>query len=307
MSRECRLTRCLGLGAAVSPRSLVCDPETGRYELAEAVNLDVCQGRLVRRPGRQRLGEAGYHSLFAHGEALYGVRDRGLYALAPGGQARVLRDDLTAGAAMAWIGLGDTVYFANGRETGCVRDGVALAWGGGSYPGPDRTGRFAPPPAGQALAVHAGRIWIADGNLVRFTEGAGLVDWVDTAFGFLAPFTGRVRLLRPVADGLYVGDAAGVHFLAGDDPKTMRLRRVADVVPLPGSDVPLDPGRHLAVAGREVGGGMLFACRDGVYLGAAAGRVTRLRAARIPATAGYAAVLTRGRYLLFAGDAALPR
>ena len=60
MSRVVRLTSCLGLGASATPAGLVCDPDTGRYELAEAVNVDVVAGRLVRRPGYQRLAELGY-------------------------------------------------------------------------------------------------------------------------------------------------------------------------------------------------------------------------------------------------------
>ena len=308
MSRECRLRQCLGLGSSASPRSLVCDPESGRYALVEAVNLDVHQGRLVRRPGRVRLDSVGYDSLFAHGDVRFGVRGAGLYAIAAQGGERLLRGDLTVGAPMAWVGVGETVYFANGRETGCVRDGTALPWGGGRYPGPDRTGRFVSPPPGQALAWHAGRIWIADGRLVRFTEGAGLVDWVDAAFGFLAPFTGCVRLLTPVGDGLFIGDDTGVHFAAGQDPKTMRLVRASPVPPLAGSAVALEPGRHAVVAGREIaGGGVVFACRDGLYLGVPGGGVSRLHAGVIPSGARLTAVATRDRYLLFASDAALPR
>ena len=46
MSREVILSACLGLGDATRPTGLVCDPETGRYELAEAVNVDVTAGRM---------------------------------------------------------------------------------------------------------------------------------------------------------------------------------------------------------------------------------------------------------------------
>jgi hypothetical protein len=304
VSKACRFTQCLGLGAAATPNALVCDPATGRYALAEAVNVEVRGGRLVRRPGRTRLGETGYASLFSDGATLYGVAGDGLFCVPGQGEPRLLRQGLTE-APMAFVAVGGTVYFANGFESGLIRDGAALPWGGGTYPGPDRFGRFGPPPAGQLLAFFAGRIWIAAGSLVHFTEGAGLYDWVDATAGFLPPCAGRVRLLRAVSDGLLIGDDAGVTFAAGFDPKAMTFARVCPVAPIPGSDAPLLSGRHDAVAGRELAGdGAIWAGSDGVYLGLPGGGVTRLAAGRFPAVARAAAVAGRDRYLLFFNDQA---
>lgn len=299
MSRECRLTRCLGLGASASPLGLACDPDKGTYALAEAVNVDVVEGRLKRRPGYVRLGEGGYEALFSHGGDLYGAQGGAILRIPAEGEPRVLREGLTTGADVAFLGVGADVYFANGFENGRIRDGAAEPWGGGRYPGPDRHGRYVAPPAGHLLAAFAGRIWIADGALVRFTAGAGLNDWVDALAGYLPPATGRVRMLRPVGSGLFIGDDAGVTFAAGTDPKTMTFVRASPVPPLAGSDAALAAGRHDAVAGREItGDAAVWAGRDGVYLGLPTGRVTRLAVARIPA-ARTRAVVGTGRYLLF--------
>ncbi len=299
MSAACRLHRCLGLGAAASPLGLACDPAKGAYALAEAVNVEVRDGRLLRRPGFRRLGEGGYTGLFSHGGRLYGARGGAILAIPAQGEPRVLRDGLTPGAPVAFLGVGDTVYFANGFETGRLRDGAASPWGGGAWPGPDRTGRYVPPPAGHLLAWHAGRVWIADGAVVRFTEGAGLHDWVDSLAGYLPPATGTVRLLRPVAAGLLVGDEAGVTLARGNDPKTMTFERVCPVPPLPGSDAALPAGRHAAVAGRELAGqAAVWAGSDGLYLGLPSGQVARLAVANIPAGA-CRAVATGSRYQLF--------
>ncbi|WP_428562099.1 MAG: hypothetical protein ACP59X_20515 [Solidesulfovibrio sp. DCME] len=299
MSAACRLHRCLGLGASASPLGLACDPAKGTYALAEAVNVDVRDGRILRRPGLRRLGEGGYTGLFSHDGRLYGARDGAILAIPAQGEPMVLRDGLTPGAPVAFLGVGETVYFANGFETGCLRDGAALPWGGGVWPGPDRAGRYVPPPAGHLLAWHAGRVWIADGAVVRFTEGAGLTDWVDSLAGYLPPATGKVRLLRAIAAGLLVGDATGVTLARGNDPQTMTFERVCPVPPLPGSDVSLPAGRREAVAGRELAGqAAVWAGADGVYLGLASGRVVRLAVANIPA--GQArAVATGNRYQLF--------
>ncbi len=302
MIRECRLTQCLGLGVAASPGGLACDPASGRYHLAEAENVEVKGGRLVRRPGYVRLGGTGFTGLFSDGARLFGVRGDGLHAIGGDGSSRLLRGGLSE-APMAFARVGDTVHFANGFETGVIRDGACGPWNAPAFPFPDRRGRYGPPPAGHLLAHHAGRLWIARENLVHFTEGAGLYDWVDRMAGFLPPCVGRVRMLRPVAAGLLIGDDAGVTLAAGNDPRTMTFARVCPVPPLPGSDVTLAAGRHAAVAGREEGGdAAIWAGRDGIYLGDAAGRVTRLAAGAIPPAARVAAVATRDRYLLFVSE-----
>jgi hypothetical protein len=299
MSRSCRLTQCLGLGFSPTPNGLACDPDTGRYHLAEAVNLDVVQGRLRRRPGWARFAELGAHSLFSDGASLYGSFEDRLCLIPDQGEPRVLREGLTAGARLDFLAVGEAVYFANGFESGVIRDGAAYPWSASVYPGPDRDGRYGPPPAGHRLAHFAGRIWIARDNLVHFTEGAGLFDWVDALAGFLPPTTGRVRLLRPAAGGLFIGDDAGVTFAAGSTPATMTFTRVCAVAPIPGSETALVPGRHEAVAGQVLAGlGAIWAGRDGVYLGRPDGQVARLVAAAFPPAARATAVATSTRYLL---------
>ncbi|KHK02075.1 hypothetical protein [Desulfovibrio sp. TomC] len=301
MSRPLRLTTCLGLGASAAPQGLVCDPDTGRYELAEAVNVDVVAGRLMRRPGFERQSGHGFSGLFSDGANLYGVCCDGLYLIPGQGEPALLRPGLTPGASMAFVTVGSDVYFANGFETGRIRQGVAEAWAGQRYPGPDRIGRFGPPPVGHALAYHAGRIWIAVGNCVHFTEGAGLYDWVDGLGGFLPPFVGRIRMLAPVGGGLFVGDDAGVVHVAGTDPKKMTFARVDQAAPIVGSLALLSAGRHESVAGSSLDGdGAVWAAPDGIHLGLSGGRVRRIAAAAIPAPGRVAAAATRGRYLLFA-------
>lgn len=299
MNASCRFHQCLGLGFAPAPNGLLCDPDSGRYHLAEAVNLDVVQGRLRRRPGWSRGTALPAHSLFSDGPNLYaGSADR-LYLVPAQGEPRLLRDGLTDGARLVFVAVGGVVYFTNGFETGVIRDGAPGPWQAARYPGPDPDGRYVPPPAGHLLAHFAGRIWIARDNLVLFTEGAGLFDWVDALAGFLPPTTGRVRLLRPVAGGLFLGDDAGVTFATGTDPKTMTFARVCPTPPFPGSDAALEPGRHDAVAGQSLAGlGAIWAGRDGIYLGGPDGRVERITDAAFPPATRASAVTTNTRYLL---------
>ena len=130
MKRVVRLTDCLGLGASAGPAGLVCDPESGRYALAEAVNVDVVEGRLVRRPGYERLAGFGFSELCSGGGDLYGVAGDGLYLIPGQGQPRLLRGALTPGAPMAWLRVGDDVYYANGFDNGRLRQGQDQPWAG---------------------------------------------------------------------------------------------------------------------------------------------------------------------------------
>jgi hypothetical protein len=299
MSPVCRWNHCLGLGQSPAPNGCIMDPASGRYQLAEAVNVDVIEGRLRRRPGFSRLLDQGFHSLFSDGGNLYGGLADTLCLIPAQGDARVLRAGLTAGADLAFVAVGDTVYFANGFETGVIRDGTAGPWSAPAYPGPDRLGRYVPPPAGHRLAHQAGRIWIAREELVLFTEGAGLLDWLDSLAGFLPPACGRIRMLRAVAGGLLIGDEAGVTFAAGHDPATMTFVRVCSTAPIPGSDAPLVPGRHEAVAGCDLDGlSAIWAGRDGIYCGRGNGRVKRLATANFQGAGRASAATTTARYLL---------
>ena len=65
------------------------------------------------------------------------------------------------------------------------------------------TGRvLSDPPVGHLLEYHAGRIWIAVENVVYFTEGAGLYDFVSLGDGFLPFYESRVRMMRQGSSGL---------------------------------------------------------------------------------------------------------
>lgn len=299
MTAVCRWHHCLGLGQGPTPNGCLMDPASGRYQLAEAVNVDVVQGRLRRRPGFARLLDQGFHSLFGHGSDLYGGREKTLCLIPAQGEARVLREGLTVGAGISFAAVDDTVYYANGFETGVIRNGAAGPWSAPVFPGPDRSGRFVPPPAGHLLAAQAGRLWIAREELVLFTAGAGLLDWVDSLAGFLPPARGRIRMLRAVAGGLLIGDEDGVTLASGHDPATMTFARVCSTPPIPGSDAPLVPGRHPVVAGRDHNSlGAVWAGRDGIYQADGNGRVVRLAAANFQGAAGATATTTGSRYLL---------
>ena len=70
-----------------------------------------------------------------------------------------------------------------------------------------------PPPLATIITYFNGRIYLAVGNTVWFTE-LYLYDWVDSVKGFL-PFENNVTVLTAVSDGLYVGTETAVWYLSG--------------------------------------------------------------------------------------------
>ncbi len=294
-----RLDVCTGLDPATRPERLECDPTSGRYGLAKAVNVDIdASGTVSRRAGFTR-GEAGaFHSLWSDGVEAFAVCGDALCRVDRDGRAAVVRGGLTPGAPMCWLRVDDRVFYANGREKGILRDGAHEDWGGIPFPGPDVLDRYEEPPAGTLLEYFAGRVFIARDAVVYFTEGVGMYHWMDGAAGLLPPYDGEIRMLRAVDDGLYVGAESFVEFVSGFDPKEFRYRRVCGVPPAAGSDAALDGSRTPRFAGREIeGAAVVWTALDGVYLGRSGGRVERIKQFRIPSARRAAAVVTGEAYL----------
>lgn len=210
---------CSGLNTVAAPEALTYDGQTGAWEAAQLVNLDVLDGgrRLRTRPG---------HSLVASGvwRDVYTAPNRRVYAVVDDVLVEVLADlstrslvALTTAGRVAWCALDDLVFWTNGVEMGLIQDGEAAAWGGKTWPVASEADRFISPPPGQVLGAYAGRVWIGAGSSLHFTEGAGGWHFYQDAVDQIE-MAGEVTMIAPVDDGLYVGTDAGVWFMAGADP-----------------------------------------------------------------------------------------
>ncbi|QLA21278.1 hypothetical protein [Desulfolutivibrio sulfoxidireducens] len=304
MSGALRLAVCRGIDATRPDSRLGVDPKTGEYHVPMAVNVDVGpSGEVSRRPGFRRVAAGDFHSLWSDGrEAAYAGCGDSLVRIVPdvhdpaGVVVETVASGLTPGAPVCFLGVAGRVYFANGFETGVIAHGRAGPWGGAAAM--FRPGDFVDPPAGHLLEYHAGRIFIASGETVFFTQGAGAFHLVDPAGGFLPVRGGRVRLLAAVDDGLFVGTDQEVFFAAGRDPREFAYRRVMDRPPLPGTGL-CGPGPDLeAVAGGPIAGrAVVWADRRGVCLGLAGGQVERLVRLPLPDAGHGAALATEAGWL----------
>ncbi len=83
----------------------------------------------------------------------------------------------------------------------------------------------AKPYPGSLLASYHGRLWIADGKRLWFTDSAS-PHWLFPADQFFL-WPSRITLIEPVLDGLFVGTEQGTWMLQGDAPEGMNMRMVA--------------------------------------------------------------------------------
>lgn len=297
---EVTFTTCLGLNTASAPESLSYNGETKAWEAASLVNLDVVEDgrRMKTRPG---------YSLAKTGEWRDGFTS-------PGGRAYAVKDDtlvevlsdlstrnlvvLDTYGRVSWTSLDTLVFWTNGVESGMIRDGEAVAWGGKTYPESSEAGRYVSPPTGVALAGFAGRVWIGEGNILHYTDGDDAQFYQDAANYLEMP--AAITVLSPVDDGLYVGTEAGVWFLSGSDPTNgMQMVLVSSDPAIPGSSLPV---RSDDIAPKQTpAGATIWTSRNGIVFGLKNGTVIQPTKDRvvldIPAQVGAACLIGR-RYVV---------
>jgi hypothetical protein len=159
------------------------------------------------------------------------------------------------------------------------------------------------PPAGQCLAYHRGRIYIASGAFLYATTalGYGLCDLRD----YLAVDDTTIRFLASVEHGLFVGTESAVYFLAGDKLEDLALTVAVDAPAVARSAVNAEGvivTGDANLAGQQVA---IFATALGIYVGLEDGGVINMTQAayRFDATATGAGLFRSGdtlrQYLLF--------
>lgn len=98
-----------------------------------------------------------------------------------------------------------------------------------------------PMPTGDMVRWYNGRLYTAKFGTLSFSE-AHRPHLYSLAHNTIQ-FSGWISFVEPVADGIYVGDARGVWFLAGGDPTKFTLRRVSTHRAIHRSSV-IVPARH---------------------------------------------------------------
>lgn len=145
--------------------------------------------------------------------------------------------DLTAGVKLTGLALidgtryrfyitpqnGDVLYLGDEFDAAFTEYVVSCAPSGA----PCVTLNMAPMPAGSQVLGVRGRLYVAAGNVLWYSEA--LRPHLLAPRSNFIPFVGPIRFMASVDDGMYVADDRGVWWLAGTDPSTSTMVLVSDV------------------------------------------------------------------------------
>jgi hypothetical protein len=286
-----------GLNNKVDPLRVEIDPETGIQDLAIAYNVDHDpSGRISRRRGWEATSiTVECHSLWCDGIDCLFVTGGALCILGSDFSYTPIRN-VTAGAKMSYVRVENKVYYTNGTEMGFVLGGASYNWGlPPDVPGPDTKKEFFPPPVGNKLAYHGGRMYIVQGRVAWYSEPFG-VHVFDLARGYVA-LESNIRMFRPVKDGVFVGTETSIVFLRGTSPREFLYEKLATYPVIEGTDVEIDASK--IGDGSVRGLAAMWTSSEGICLGTSTGDMVNLTERRLvyPKANHGAAAYLGDRYL----------
>ena len=279
-----------GLNNKVDPVRLRWNSETGIQELAKAKNVDIDDsGRISRRKGYSKvLDVSDCHSIYNTGDYCVFVHAGALATLERDYSYTNIRN-VTVGAKVSYAQVGDKIYYCNGYENGYVKDRVSYSWIGEEYVGPTTTKVFSPPPIGHLLELFSGRIYIAVGDDLWYTEPFSY-SWVNLAENFI-PFSSKIRMVQGVKDGLWISDSYKTYFLKGTNPKEMGFEIIANYPAIEGTDSKaFDLGEEKAI---------VWTSTEGICVGASGGQFKNITRGKLwyPDSNVGAGFINDGKYL----------
>ncbi len=287
-----------GLNTVVDPVRLSFDTQTGVSELATATNITVDQtGRPGRRTGYTKKQDGVFHSLFCDGgDCLVikdGANDAAIYQVATDMSLTGVRSGMIKAARVAFAQVIDRTYYCNGYEKGFVEGGISNPWVKTEYVGPETTRSFSEVPVGHHLAFAFARIFVAQAKVVYWTEPFqyGLFDMARSYWRFKT----NVRMIKPVASGLFISDEKDTWFYRGTNPFEAVPVKVASYPAAEWSEA-IEYVEGMEAGIQEPGLCALWASREGACLGTASGSFINLNKDKIiyPDTVQQGVGLIRG-------------
>jgi len=289
-------TAASGLNTKLDPVRLRYNAEAGVSDLASAINVNIDNtGRVSRRQGYDLKTAGEHHSIWCDGGDCFLIEETASYGsimrVASDLSVSGIRSGLTKDKRMSFVDVNDITFYSNGFENGQIINGVSSAWPEGTYSGPSTNRNFSPAPIGQHLAFYMGRIIIAVGNVIWFTEpySPGMVDKTRMFW----QFSSDVRMIKPMDKGVFISDSRATYYLDGSSPHDFIQKRIAtypahewssatEYVEL--DDLDLD----------EKGEGAIWSSPEGICIGLPSGRIRNLTKERLD----YPKAYTKGASLI---------
>jgi len=135
---------------------------------------------------------------------------------------------------MAWCSAAGRYFYTNGIDFGIIQNGIWTEWVKTQYIGPETDKELVGPFAGNHLAFHGGRIFISKDNALFWSEqhSHGLFHLL----GSFVQFNTKIRMIKPVINGMYISTEKRVHFLEGINPGAFKPHVVCTFPALEWSD-----------------------------------------------------------------------
>lgn len=292
--------RSLGLNTVDDPVDVEYSKQ-GATALQVAVNITHRgnKGRLGRRSGQTLQQSGEFHSLFCDGGDCFVIQElagsASLMRVNTDYSLTGVRSGLAMDSRTSFAQDGSDTYYTNGTNLGVITGGASNPWPTHDHAGSTTDRQFTSAPVGHHLAIAFTRMWIAENRadfVLHYSEpyAFGKFDRVRGKFHFHT----AIRMVKPVAGGLFISDGESTWFYGGTLPREMVPVKVADYPALEwsaaidlveGAEIGLEPGRYA-----------LWASPEGLCAGGPTGLFINLTKERIiyPETVSKGATLLRG-------------
>lgn len=287
---------CMGLHTGVDEIRAKYDANTGETFLAACQNVRVTRGyRVCRRNGYARKNATSLVAVFSDRVDCVALGSDGVLSRVNADWSLTgLRNRIHTDLEMHFAATPEGIFYNNGVERGQVRRfGPSFVWGRGAEEyAPIKSTELTGPPQGTILHYHNGRMFIADGRVVWYSDyrsygnfhlEEGMLQYADNVIGFAS--AGKT---------LYVFTETAVYSLVGDTMK--------EAVEVFSSNVPCIKGTisYIDSINSEFATLPIWATRIGLFVGTRDGSVKNVTGDRLILPADIAsgkAACFRGEYL----------
>ena len=290
-----------GLNTVTDPTRINFDPESGISDLGVAVNVTIDQtGWIGRREGYTSIFSGNCHSLYSNGSLCVFVSDSILYQLLPNYASTVIKAALVSNEKMAYTDINGSFYYTNGIDYGIINDaGIHEDWIAQSYIGPITNKVFDGPRAGNHLAFFAGRIFVSEATVLWWSEPYAF-SWFDRTRNYIE-YNSKIRMIKPVEQGIFVSDAEKTYFLSGRNPQEFNQTVVAPYPAVEWSDaINYVETWEMGLDNLDPGLCALWASLEGACLGTSIGVFLNLNKKKViyPERGTYGTSLVKGYHFI---------
>ena len=247
--------------------------DIGNKALQKCNNIDLSDaGKVRKRTGYKQVNAGKAHSLFTAFNNTYCVIDGKLLR----NFSIELNPSIAYNTELHYLELQNKIYFTSTTNTGIIVDDTVVPWQpeeqtnflqisewedqfGNEYGNIDHKPAFyANGPQGHLIAGHGGRIYIAVGDTILFSEPMAPIWWKGQGI----TFNSHVTALMPVESGIWIC-ADALYYFSGLDPSEFKSNKLEAVSGIEGTAIKV-PGDRVPIDKSPAGDTWLFTTSNGI-------------------------------------------